>query len=129
MCYHWHCGTGGVVALLQCQLRIQMNEGLSQEPWLSWVDAGQKLRLLQMANRAGDDGLCKHFTITEKASTRAFSLLKPFLALSHCQTGVNPTRIDVKLDCQCKEKKGQVVLRIYVNQPAHTQYFVYLTAC
>ena len=65
-----------------------------------------------MANRAGDDGLCKHFTITEKASTRAFSLLKPFLALSHCQTGVNPTQIDVKLDCQCKEKKGQVVLRI-----------------
>ena len=44
------------MALLQCQLRIQMNEGLSQEPWLSWVDTGQKLRLLQMANRARDDG-------------------------------------------------------------------------
>ena len=33
-----------------------MNEGLSQEPFLSWVDAGQQLRLLQMANRAGNDG-------------------------------------------------------------------------
>ena len=117
------------MALLQCQLRIQMNEGLSQEPWLSWVDTGQKLRLLQMANRARDDGLCKHFTITEKASSKAFSLLKPFLALSHCQTGVNPTLVVVKLDCHCKEKKGRVVLRIYVNQPAHTQYIVYLTAC